>query len=209
MIKRLDDLRMWLAGTGLLATLTGGFGAVAMAAEEAVHEGGAGSNEGMPQLATGTYPSQILWLVAGFVVLALLMQRRALPRVTEILDARRERISADLDRAAKLRQEAEAAERRYRELVQAAQAKAQEERQQLVDAHAAEAAKRHGELDRDLNARIAEAEARIGRARDEALGQVEQVAAEVAQAAVERLAGLKVEASEVEAALSRVKGEAA
>lgn len=173
-------------------------------AGEAGH-GGAG----MPQLDIASFPSQIVWLIAGFATLYYLMRRRALPRVTEILEARQERISGDLERAARLRDEAEEAERQYDALVGDARAKAVAELKAMQDEVAADAARRQDELRADLERQLAEAERRIGAARESALADVRGVAAEVARVAVHKLSGMELPPGEVEATLDRVRGEAA
>src|SRR5918911_485526 len=136
------------------------------AKEESEHK------EGMPQLNTRTYPSQMFWLVIGFATLYYLMRRKALPRVTEILEARQERIAGDLDRAARLREEAEAAQRRHQEVVAQAQHKALEQLRAVQERIAAENAKRQAELEADLGRRLSEAEASINAARERALSEV-------------------------------------
>lgn len=164
---------------------------------------------GMPQLNASTFPSQIFWLVIAFVTLYYLMRRKALPRVAEILEARQDRIAADLDRAARLRDEAEQAQRQQEEVVAQAHARALEQMKAVQDRVSGEIAQRQAELDADLNRQLAEAEASVNAAREQALGELQNVAAEVAQAAVERLAGLKVSEAEARAALGRVMAEAA
>ncbi|MGE3740510.1 MAG: hypothetical protein AB7I59_13525, partial [Geminicoccaceae bacterium] len=61
---------------------------------------------GLPQLDASTFPSQIFWLIVSFATLCWLLSRKALPRVSDILEARQSRISSDLDQAAALRNEA-------------------------------------------------------------------------------------------------------
>lgn len=168
-------------------------------------EGGAG----MPQLDAETFPSQIFWLIVAFAGLYWLMRRKALPRVAEILEARQERITGDLDRAARLRAEAEAAGRRQEQTVAEAQARGQAELKAVQERVQADVARRQAALEADLGRKLAEAEARINAAREGALKEVQTVAAEVAQAAVERLAGLKVGEAEVRETLNRVTAEAA
>ena len=63
----------------------------------------------MPQLDTTWFASQIFWLIIAFSVLYYLLSRKALPRLAEILEARQDRIAADLDEAERLRREAEEA----------------------------------------------------------------------------------------------------
>jgi F-type H+-transporting ATPase subunit b len=164
---------------------------------------------GMPQLDAESFPSQIFWLIVAFAGLYYLLRRKALPRVAEILEARQERIGADLDRAARLRSEAEEAQRRHEQVVAEAQTRASAEAKAVQERVQAEIAKRQAGLDAGLGKQLAEAESRIGAARERALSEVQNVAAEVAAVAVERLAGLKVGEAEVRDALARVTAEAA
>jgi F-type H+-transporting ATPase subunit b len=163
----------------------------------------------MPQLDTTWFASQIFWLIIAFVTLYWLLSRRALPRLAEILEARQDRIAADLDRAARLRDEAEQAQRQQEEVVAQAHARALEQMKAVQDRVSGEIAQRQAELDADLNRQLAEAEASVNATREQALGELQNVTAEVAQAAVERLAGLKVSEAEARAALGRVMAEAA
>jgi F-type H+-transporting ATPase subunit b len=182
--------------------------ATSEAAGEHAAEGGHGSG-GLPQLDARTFPSQIFWLILAFATLYYLLYKRALPRVSEILEARQERIAADLDRAASLRADAEEAMRRHEAVVAEAHAKAAASIKATQDRIAAEAAERQAALEAELGQKLADAEARIGAARDAALAQIQDVAVEVAQSAVERLSGLRLGADEVKATLDRVLREAA
>jgi F-type H+-transporting ATPase subunit b len=164
---------------------------------------------GMPQLDAATYASQIFWLIVTFGGLYWLLSRKALPRVAEVLETRQDRIAADLDRAAYLRAEAEAAEQRHEEVVAEAHARAQGQIKQLTERLAADAAARKASLDADLARRLRDAEGRVTAARQAALAEVRTVAVEAAQAAVKRLAGLALPRETVEAALNRVQREGA
>ncbi|MEK0082186.1 ATPase [Benzoatithermus flavus] len=198
------------AAAGTEHTTPGPHAAQAAVGAEAEHGAEGGEHQaGLPQLNTATYPSQIFWLIVAFATLYYLLSKRALPRVSEILEARQERIAADLDRAAALRAEAEEAMSRHQAVVAEAQARAAAAIKATQERIAAEMARRQAEVDADLDRKLAEAEARIRAARDAALAEVQNVAVEVAQAAVERLAGIKLAEAEVKAALDRVQREAA
>lgn len=159
----------------------------------------------MPQLEVWTFPSQIFWLIISFATLYYLLSRKALPRVSEILEARQDRIAADLDQAQRLRREAEAALATYEKSM----AEAQDEAHRLLaDAQAklqAEAAERQAELDQQLAKQLAEAEQRIAAARDRAVAELEDAAVGAAQAAAERLAGIQVSATAAQRALRAVR----
>jgi F-type H+-transporting ATPase subunit b len=163
----------------------------------------------VPQLDVSTFASQIFWLIICFGTLYYLLSRKALPRVGEVLEARQDRIEADLDEAQRLRQEAEAALAEY----EAAVAKAQGEAQALLSESQArlqaETAKRQAELDAKLTKQIATAQAQIAEAKKVALKELQTSAVTIAQAATEHLAGLKVTKKAAEAALRDVLAEAA
>jgi F-type H+-transporting ATPase subunit b len=163
----------------------------------------------VPQLDVSTFASQIFWLIICFGTLYYLLSQKALPRVAEILEARQDRIAADLDEAQRLRVEAEAALAQYETALAKAQAEAQTLLAESQARLQAEAAARQAELDARLAEQIATAEARIAAAKQEALKELRTTAVTVAQAATEHLAGLKVTKKAAEAALRDVLAEAA
>ena len=150
----------------------------------------------MPQLEQlYTFPSQIFWLVVSFVALFFFLRQVALPKVTEVLDARRRKIEGDLEKAAALKTDAEKVLAQY----QAAVAKGREEAQAFLrkvgDEAQARATAAQDVLGQKLVQQIKGAEERIEAARKAALANIERVSAELAQAATERLIGVKVDAA--------------
>ena len=201
----------WLCGLGSLVLAAGqalAASEVGQATADIVHEAEHESG-GMPQLDASTFATQILWLIVCFIALYYLLKTKALPRVADILETRQERISADLDKAAALRVDAEAAYEQYEAVVAEAQARAQAEIKATREAISADIADHTATLDRDLAARIAAAERTVAAARDRALGELEGVAVEVAQAATERLIGIRVDDDEARAALAQARQEVA
>jgi len=168
-----------------------------------------GAGEGMPQLDATTYASQILWLIITFSILYYLLKTKALPRVADILEARQERISNDLDKAAALRAEAEAAAEEYAKVVAEAQEKASAAIKATRDAVSADISARTAALDKELGNKIGEAERAIAAARAKALAELEDVAVEAAQAATRRLTGVEVSVAEAKAALAQVQKDVA
>jgi F-type H+-transporting ATPase subunit b len=163
----------------------------------------------MPQLDVATYATQIFWLVVAFSVLFYLLRKKALPRVAEILEARQDRMAADLDRAQALRAEAEQTLATYEKLLAEAQEKARAGFAETQARLSEEEASRHAEAERDIHARIAEAEARIDAAKNAALAEIREVAIEVSRAAVTRLIGVEVNRADAEQAVESVSREAA
>jgi F-type H+-transporting ATPase subunit b len=157
----------------------------------------------MPQLDYHTFVPQLVWLAISFAILYVLMSRVGLPKVKAALDLRRQRLTADLDRAAALKQEAEAALAAYQKALADARAAAQETLRQTGEKLAAEAAERQRQLAASLAEQIAAAEARIAAGKNQALAEVRGIAAEVGGAIVEKLTGSAPSAAAITSAVGR------
>lgn len=157
-----------------------------------------------PPFQKDTFASQLFWLAVCFVALYVLMSKVALPRVGSILQARRDRIAADLAEAQRHKAESEAAMAAYdKALADArnrAQAIATETREKLM----AEAEVKRKTLEAELNAQLAEAERTIAAVKTAAMQNVRSVAAEAAIEIVERLIGTRPPEAAVAQAIDRV-----
>jgi F-type H+-transporting ATPase subunit b len=155
----------------------------------------------MPQFDPAVWSPQLIWLAISFVALYFLMSRVALPRISDVLEEREFKISDALRKAEGLRDDAEDAAAEYEKMMADARAKAQDEVRAVRERAAAEAAKRHAELNERLAADIAAAEGRIAAARDKAVAGVREIAEELSAAAIERLLGEKVDSQTVATAV--------
>jgi len=164
----------------------------------------------MPQLEQiYTYASQVFWLVVTFGLLYLVLWRSALPKVADLLHERQERIDGDLERAERLKEEAETVLKSYEATIAEARAEAHAALRDAADRIARQSEERHTALGQKLAKDTGDAEARIARAREEALSNIRAVSAEVAQAATARLVGLDVSEGDAEAAVDdAMKGRA-
>ena len=163
----------------------------------------------MPQLHFHTFPSQIFWLVVTFAVLYWLMAHVALPRIERIIEERKNRLDDDLEKAAQMKNEAEAVIAAYQKALADARASAQATVKATTDRLAAEAAERQRVAGAEIAKRTTEAEARIAAAKGQALGEVRTIAVDVARAAAARLTGAEVPEGEVRAAVDAVVGRSA
>lgn len=175
---------------------------LAMAAEE---EGGAG----MPQFDASTFPTQLFWLAVTLVLFYFAMRNVALPRIGNALDSRRRKIDDDLQKAARNREEAEAAMAAYEKALADAAAEAQAIQRRTAQEIAERASDRRAELASKLAAETREAEARIAAAKEPALAKLQDMAAEVVQEAAAKLAGVKVGAADAKSAVSSARKETA
>ena len=160
----------------------------------------------MPQFDPAVWTPQLVWLGILFVVLYLLMAKVALPRVSEVLEEREERIDGSLRKAEMLRLRAEDAVATYERTIADVRAKAAEEVRTAREQSAADSAERIAQLSQRLAAEIGAAEERIHRAREAAISGLRDVAITVSGAAVERLIGQRVEPKALASAVDAVLG---
>jgi F-type H+-transporting ATPase subunit b len=146
----------------------------------------------LPQLDIQTYPSQIFWLIVSFIVLYFLVSKFAVPRISDVLEERQERITDDLDKAETLKKESEQVRSEYEKALDEARDKAHAATREAQDAVAKSGAKAEAEAQDKVLAILKDAEARIATARTEAIGNVRSVARDVAGDAVTKLTGVEV-----------------
>ena len=158
----------------------------------------------MPQFDITLFPTQLVWLAITFVVLYLVMARLAVPRIAGVLEERQERVSGDLDMAAKLKQEAETVLAEYEAALAEARDHARSVLKQAADASAAKAAEEHETLIGELVEQARAAEQRIAEAQRQAIDNVRSIASEVAEAAAGRLLEGQVDSARIDAVVDTV-----
>jgi len=161
----------------------------------------------MPQLDPSAWPPQLIWLAITFAALYFLMARIALPRIATVLEQRHDRIAADLDEAARLKQETEEALRAYEAALAEARGKAHAIAAETRDKLNAELDEERAKVDRQLAAKTAEAEKRIAAMKAAALREVDKAASDTADAIVRRLIGAKPTKKDVAAAVKAALAE--
>ncbi len=155
----------------------------------------------MPQLDPAVFAPQLFWLGVTFLVLFLLMRGIAVPQVGRAIEARRERLDADLGRAGELKTEAENVLGAYEKALATARNEAQATLRAAAEHMAAEAAERQRALAVTLGQQIEAAERRIAGSKDQALAEVRGVAVDVGRAMVEKLTGSAPDAATMVAAV--------
>ena len=162
---------------------------------------------GMPQLEFGDFPPQLIWLAISFVLLLILMSKVAMPRVASAIEQRETRIKGDLDRAERVKIEADTALAAYQKTIADARAKAQGELRQTQAEIAAETAKREAAFGQQLAQRTKTAEDGIAQAKTRALTDLRSVGAEVAGGVLAKVAGLKPPTAQIQAAVDAAMTE--
>ena len=157
----------------------------------------------MPQFYISVWPPQLIWMAICFVALYFLMARVALPRISDVLEEREFKIGDALRRAEGLKHDAEDAAAAYEQTMADARAKAQEELRGVRERVAAQAAKRHAELNEQLASEVGAAEQRIAEAQEAAVASIRDMAIDAAAMATERLIGDKVDTTSVSSAVDK------
>ena len=111
----------------------------------------------MPQLDPSVFATQLFWLALTFIPLYLILWKVALPRITDIRAARRERIADDLEKAETLREEAATALAEYEAAFATATARAQTALREAAHEMAEEATRQREALAERLAEETAEA----------------------------------------------------
>jgi F-type H+-transporting ATPase subunit b len=162
---------------------------------------------GLPQLHAPDFAPQLVWLALTFALLYLLLKRVALPRVSEVIEERRDRIQRDLDETQRLKTETEQALAAYEQALAEARGRAGAIAKETRDRLAADTDREKAKVEQQVAAKLTEAEKRIADMKGRALAQVSAVAADTAGAIVTKLTGLTVGPDEVRRALAPAAGE--
>jgi F-type H+-transporting ATPase subunit b len=156
----------------------------------------------MPQFDPTFFTTQLFWLFVTFALLYVLMSTFAMPKIGAVLEERQRKIDDNLDKAAQLKAEAEAAIALYEKALAESRAKAQG----ILRASGDEIAKQAEERQRQLGERLAQqvkaGEARINAAKDQALTHVRDIAVDVARTAVAKLTGVTHDDAKVATAVA-------
>jgi F-type H+-transporting ATPase subunit b len=159
----------------------------------------------MPQIdqIADVYASQLFWLVIFFGAIFVVVGLGMLPKIQSTIEARDDKIAADLKAAEQARTAADALEEVYRTGMDKGRADAG----QLTSAAKADAIRSTeqavAKADKAIAAKVDKATAKIAEARAAALAQIEVVAGDAAQAMVQRVAGLSVDADAARAAVAK------
>jgi len=165
----------------------------------AVHSSG-----GLPQFDPAPWPGEIVWALAVFLVLYLVIARIIIPRVGGTIAEREDRIAGDIREARRARDAAQLDLDAAAAELAAARLRAQRIAQDAQDKAKESAARRRGEEEAKLASALDKATARIGAARLEAMGHVRSIAADTAEAIIAHFTGHAPPRTEVEGAMSPI-----
>ncbi len=148
---------------------------------------------GLPQLDPSSYPSQIFWLVVVFTFMYIFFSKKTVPQYSRTIEDRAERITSDLDQAARLKDEVAELQASYEDKL----AQAREE-SYLVFASSekkikTESDKRAADFQERSRKKIEDLEQNIQGASDAAMNEMGDVAVEIAIQASKKIIGISVD----------------
>lgn len=156
---------------------------------EVGHEAAGEHGGAFPPFDPTYFGSQILWLVLTFGFFYWILSKKILPRMTGILEVRRDRIAADLGEAERMRAETDAAVAAYEQALAEAKKKAGTIAAETRDRVKSDLDARRAAIEANLATKVGEAEARIADIKARALGEVNDIATETTEAIVSALIG--------------------
>ncbi len=134
-----------------------------------------------PPFDTTHYTSQIFWLFVTFGILYFILSKILLPRLSGVIEERRNRIADDLDSVTRMQNEAEQAKLEYEKSLIQAKEKAQEHAETVKKAVQEEVNKEISEAEAEISRKQVLAETRIQKANQKAMKNVNVIAYEVAE----------------------------
>lgn len=162
----------------------------------------AGHGDVFPPFDSHNFAPQLVWLALTFGALYLLMSKFALPRMAGILDARKDKIAAELEHASTLQTQATDASRSYEQVLSDSKNRAQNLTQDTHSKLSAENDAKRRALEAELTAKLAAAEAQIATIRTQAMANVDSIARDAASAIVSKLSGHAPDANSVAEAVN-------
>lgn len=162
---------------------------------------------GLPQLNPDVMAPQLIWLAITFLVLYYVLSKITLPKISSVLDERKNRIERDIAEGERLNNETQNAIAEYEQKLADARAKAGTMARETRDAVSADLEAKRTAAEAEDQARMAAAEKRISDMKAEAMAQVTTISTETAQELIKSLVGTDVSADEVQRAMQPAAGE--
>lgn len=147
------------------------------------HGGGAT----IPHMDASTFASQLFWLTICFVLLYTIMAKFALPQIHGILEHRHYTVQNNLEKAAKLRDEAEDIQIAYDKALRQAENHAQEFLNSSIDEVTEKNAVELSKAMDSIAEKIQKAETSIAKKRDEMSKDADKIATDIATALTEKV----------------------
>lgn len=157
-------------------------------AEDGHHESG-----GLPQFDPSTYSSQLFWLAVTFALLYVHFSRKTLPEIASVIENRQDRIRSDLEKAERLKGEAEQAQKAYDKLLGDARAEATRLTTGAMTDVKTDMARQLDKFRKKAEDAVAAQERELTDAHARIMKEIDGIAAEAASAAAAKIVGIEAD----------------
>ena len=147
----------------------------------------------MPQLDFTTFLPQLFWLFISLSILYIMLSRIALPRISDVIEERKDTITDDLDEAKALSLEAEGVVEDLREKLEEAKVQSQKNLMSERQKNMEKISIRRNEFEEKVSKDIASSENDINKSKKSALKDISSVAEDIAEEMLNNLFVKKVE----------------
>ena len=129
----------------------------------------------MPQLDFSVFPSQFFWLAISFFVLLFVMAKFIVPKTAEMINLRKEKIDADIEEAAKLKQKVEKTMEKYNQALKKASEEANASLLKTKNDLSQTIERKQADLAAELNQQISEGEKKISASRKKIMAEIDDM----------------------------------
>ena len=157
----------------------------------------------MPQLDFSTFLPQIFWLLISLSFLYIVLSRYALPRVSDVIEERKDIIAQDIDSAKEYSAESEKAIEELNLKLSEAKANSQNLINKSLQGIKEDNEIKKSSLIKEINNEILEAESKIKEKKETALDEVSSISESLAIEMLENLSVGKIDKGKI-AALSKM-----
>ena len=159
----------------------------------------------MPQLDFSVFPSQLFWLVICFFMMLFIFSKFIIPKTAEMINLRKAKIDADLQKAAEIKQQVEKALEKYNQALAKASSKADVSLQKTKDELNDLITRRQEDLNARLKKEIETGEKKVAAAKDKALQKIEEASCELAVDVLKKLGFEGIKTKDAAATLKSLK----
>ena len=143
----------------------------------------------MPQMEFADYAPQLVWLLITFGVLYFLIARFSLPKISEVLEAREEKIVKDIEQAEILNKQAETASIEFDRIAEKSRLEAKDIVSKSREKLKTEQETKMRQLEEKLANESLELEEKINQARDKAISELRDLASDLGRTTASKLLG--------------------
>ena len=159
----------------------------------------AAESEGMPQLNTEFWISQIFWLIITFGVLYVVLSKLLLPKISSNLESRKSQIQDNIEAAEKQRESSEAKIKEFDEILLKSKLEAKNIYKEAREKTLKEINTKKEKLENQINEEIKKAEIEISLLRKNAHKKINKIAIETTAELLKKLIGAEVNNSSISA----------